>query len=107
MPRAVYSTRFLATAGDPIATVEYTVPDGFVAVVRDVTGYAVNGGTGGITVWLSIEGWVLWHLPAPPSVPTTYTQSMRVVLQAGETLTAQGGYTATSSVLVSGYLLSS
>lgn len=38
MARAVYSTRFLASSGTGTQEPTYTVPDGFVAVIRDIDG---------------------------------------------------------------------
>ena len=39
MARPLYSTRFLATSGAGNQTVDYTVPAGYIAIVRDVTAY--------------------------------------------------------------------
>jgi hypothetical protein len=100
----VYSTRFLASP-DPTFPPTYTVPEGFVAVVREVDVYcAPSEGGSNCLVQLVDPPCVIY---ANPSLTAGHTDhlSTRQVFQAGEQLTINSTLGAESSVLVSGYLL--
>lgn len=99
----IYSTRFLQELGLS-GTATYTVPDGFVAVVRDLDAYqdVLPGGT----VFLEgALGQAIWSETNDAATGKTY-QSWRgrQVFQPGETLTVSTD--SPWDVTVCGYLLS-
>ncbi len=102
MSRPVYSTRLLGAVG-LVGTLSYTVPAGFVAVIRDLDAY--NGG--GITVTnITLHGsggQTIWQDDS-----TTLSRNSawrgRQVIFAGETFDVHT--TGAWDVTVSGYLLS-
>lgn len=105
MARAVYSTRFLDIEGASSPTATYTVPPGFVAVVRDVTASVIGADGSGLSSRTVDPAFYLWIWEPASGVTAAMSQSMRVVLNAGEQLRADGLTAAFSSVAISGYLL--
>lgn len=104
MASTVYSTRFIAAALEP-AGLYYTVPEGFVAVVRDIDAVGTGGEyiqaaleTVGSTFWLDYfpesgsYGWIGWR--------------GRQICQPGEQISVfVSGTESGGTVAVSGYLL--
>jgi hypothetical protein len=108
MAGVVYSTRFVSVAPASTNTVYYTVPAGFVAVVRTMTfGYAEPARSSGIaTVLLAAANSRIWVVLVAASTAGSAEWNGRLVLPAGETLRA--AYTGTPGqwLTISGYLLS-
>jgi hypothetical protein len=108
MAGVVYSTRFVSVAPASTNTVYYTVPAGFVAVVRTMTfAYAEPARANGVaTVLLAAANSRIWIVQATASTVGSAVWSGRLVLPAGETLRA--AYTGTTGqwLTISGYLLS-
>jgi hypothetical protein len=108
MAGVVYSTRFVNVAPATANTVYYTVPAGFVAVVRTMTfGYAEPARANGVmTVLMSAANSRIWTVLATASTVGSAQWNGRLVLPAGETLRAS--YTGTTGqwLTISGYLLS-
>jgi hypothetical protein len=108
MAGVVYSTRFVSVAPAATNTLYYTVPTGFVAVVRSMTfGYAEPARANGVmTVLLAPANSRVWVVLATASTAGSAVWEGRLVLPAGETLRA--AYTGTPGqwLTISGYLLS-
>jgi hypothetical protein len=101
-----YSTQFFAGAIGLGTTALYTVPTGFVVVVRDVTVYG-NFATAeqvgvGLEVAGSISGYLLFANPLHPGDLAEWQG--RQVINAGGVLTAVSGGSG-PIVWASGYLL--
>jgi hypothetical protein len=101
----VYSTRFFAGAVTSITSVIYTVPAGYIAVIRDITATMFSTAAGDVLI-LGIN---------PPGVynvgfktyGTNYQPAHwdgRMVLNPGDELLANTNATS-ANVVVSGYLL--
>jgi len=105
MPSSVYSARFIATAGDPMPTATYTVPEGYVAVVRDVRGLVGSATSGNVTVTVAGTYGFIYVADAVSGQNVLVAEEMRVVVNAGETISAQSSTDALANLLVSGYLL--
>jgi hypothetical protein len=105
VPRAVYSTRFLAFAAAGTSTETYTCPAGYVAVIRDIVGFSPAEGGGLVQVYLGESGAVLLNVASSSEGATVTHWTGHQVIAAGETFVALllGGDEA--SVTVSGYLL--
>jgi hypothetical protein len=98
----VYSTRFLL-ADSLNGNLPYTVPAGYVAIVREMDAVARAGG--GINVYLYVAGIAIVN-DNIPNVGTGYTQWRGdVVAKAGEIVMVST--TNVCNVYVGGYLLSS
>jgi hypothetical protein len=98
----IYSTRFYGGRPASSPLVLYTVPSGYVAVVRSVQLWVL---TSGISVQLAIVATgstIVQRLSASATDFTTY--DLRAVLNVGESLEFVGGNGA-HQVTVSGYLL--
>lgn len=104
-----YSTRFIGVSG-LTSSVDFVVPAGFVAVVKEITVFAGNYYPGNrCYVHQLPDGWEFFGQDSS-SVPgdSTYGQwSGAVVLEAGETIEAVGGLPGFIAwdVYVGGYLL--
>ncbi len=99
MAAPTYSERF--THGNVAATVTYTVPAGYRAVVRSVSGVnARNDATGYVVVMVGGIRCVQRY----PAVGESLALEMRQVCYAGETITQITSLT-NIDVAVSGYLL--
>jgi hypothetical protein len=105
----VYSTRFLFGESETGVDVSYTVPAGFVAVLRDVSVSQVGDGAGNLTELIvnppSGDGLVIVFL-ATNDAGTSVHYECRVVLEAGDTLLAASEGPTSCHVIGSGYLLS-
>jgi hypothetical protein len=106
MPRAVYSTRFLRFGGEGPVSQIYTVPDGYVAVVRSATLF-IDGSAGG-NGELYVEDPTTWLIAvtASPEGAQLYQWNGHAVLSAGEVLAGDASASTASSLIASGYLLS-
>lgn len=105
MAAPVYSTRFIGTSGTEAATVSLVVPDGFVAIVRDID--SLIGGAG-ITAQVEIFSELPLLRSAGMAGADTFAQWRgRQILVAGEAVELQVTSTAAAfwAVAVSGYLL--
>jgi hypothetical protein len=102
--RTVYSTRFAALTLAPSGSLSaiYTVPSGFVAVLRDIDGIVTSGGAGQLFLGMGATWWFEMPLLAATS---GFQWRGRQVFLAGETISAQT-VTATVQMHVTGYLLS-
>lgn len=105
MPRAVYSTRFILAEGDPMPTVTYTVPAGFVAVVRDIRGLVGAASSGNVTVTLAGGLNFIYVADAVDGQNVLYAEELRAVANEGEEIVATSGTGGLANVVVSGYLL--
>lgn len=105
MPRAVYSTRFIAVANGTPQRVTYVVPAGFVAVVRSVDIYLDEGP--GATAYAGIvdPACSIGQWSSSASGYVTATWNGRQVANAGEELVGSVNGDVGGSILVSGYLL--
>lgn len=105
MPRAVYSTRFLAFSTTSTEEETYTVPSGFVAVLRDVDVYHQGGAADGWSVQL-VDPLCYLMTGGDTGSAGLAQWSGRQIFNAGEQL--QGTlYSAgdLASMMASGYLL--
>lgn len=102
MPQSVYSTRFL-TAKGLTGYQFFTCDDGFVIVIRDISGYFGSQGTAPSVV-CDINGAKFFEADTTPLNLTSFQWSGRQVLEAGDTCTAtlQNG---NCDLCISGYLL--
>lgn len=104
----VYSTCFYRGVIPTASTVLYTVPTGFVAIVRDITVYnAMATSRKGLTGWLIQDdnaNPIYATLATSPSNLTTYQWQGREVLTAGQTVVGLA-YDGSWKVRVNGYLL--
>lgn len=112
MAPPVYSIRFIAATVNPGSTYTYTVPPGYRAIVREVTGRLINDDTtqnqtvscyigllDGITFPI-IEN---WEAAAGASGSTPWEG--RAIAEAGETIYIENVNAALWTGTVSGYLL--
>lgn len=105
---SVYSTAFLKSHGG--AGGLYTVPSGFVAVIRSITAVNTNaiGIPEGFSVYLGHSSCTIVEATLSPILPTSSGQSMivemRCVVEATDTINITND--ADVDVTVSGYLLS-
>ena len=106
MSRPVYSTRFLATAGEPFGSVTYTVPAGLVAVVRDVAMYFVAGSGGYANLGVGDDEVPLIVTLSQAGAEVTAQWSGTQVVPAGEVIAAYSRGSVFCRCAVSGYLLS-
>jgi hypothetical protein len=104
----LFSTLFLS--GSPGSVQPYTVPAGHVAVVRCVTAYN-NGGPDKALIAVAAGSpsvnivWAQLGVYPTPSVPAYLSWDIRVVVNAGGTISLGGNAFVVATV--SGYLLSS
>jgi hypothetical protein len=103
-----YSTRFFAEAISAEVNPAYTVPSGFVAVLRDLELYNETGDTDTLNCELTIPGPLNVIMYSAAEVPTYQSVQWRgrVVLNAGDVLWFYAGHYPWQ-VVASGYLLSS
>lgn len=102
----VYSTRFIALSTTENETVDYTVPQGMVAVVVDVTARAPSNSGGVVQVYLVEPQVELLNVEGPNTGGEISQWRGRFVCDEGETIEALVLASAFASVGVSGYLLS-
>jgi hypothetical protein len=105
----VYSTRFIGGESQTGADQVYVVPSGFTAVLRDLTCAQVGAGAGNLTEWIltppSGAGLVIAYM-ANPNPNTSIHLELRVVLNAGDSLTGASEGSPICHLTASGYLLS-
>lgn len=108
MAGVVYSTRFVNVSPASTNTVYYTVPAGFVAVVRCMTfGFSEGARINGIaTVLLSAANSRIWTSSVTAATTGSAVWEGRLVLPAGETIRAAYTGSAGQWLTISGYLLS-
>jgi len=104
---SVYSTRFVNAQLTGTNTTYFTVPAGYVAVVRTMTAgwSAPANGQGIVQVLLNGANSYVWVAPIGASEIASALWNGRLVLPAGEIIRAANTGTATVRLTVSGYLL--
>lgn len=101
MARVVYSKRFIAAHAGTTET--YTVPDGYVAVLKWITHFNSHIVLSASSqAFLSPSACTIWQQEIGPQASAQ--TEIRVVLEAGEEVQVIPG--ATCDVTISGYLLS-
>lgn len=108
MAPPVYSTQFIAALLAADASAIYTVPDGFVIVVRDISGVIFPGPTSGTNIEVDCGEFAIFSAEAPPSCTVTFHWEGRVVMPAGQHLQAFNQFgtgSAEVAIVISGYLL--
>jgi len=105
--QTVYSTRFVKAALTASNTTYYTVPTGYVAVVRTMTlAWSSLARTGGVgQVLLNGANSFVWIVPIAGSELASANWDGRLVLPAGELIRAATTATGVVHLTVSGYLL--
>jgi hypothetical protein len=104
--RAVYSTRFVEIPFGAPASASYTVPAGYIAVVRDID-VRFSGGTGGpMVVQVADPNVILAVLNSGDAITGMAQWQGRTVCNEGEVLEALNLGSVDASCAVSGYLLS-
>lgn len=101
----VYSTPFIQEHALS-SSVTYTVPDGYVAIVRDVDVY-IDGEIIATTYYLvddATDGTFAWTESPSEGNPGLYSWRGRQVFEPGTSFTFNSG--GTCDVRISGYLLS-
>lgn len=106
MARAVYSTRFIGFESAVNATDSYTVPSGFVAVIRDITAFLASSAVTLAQVFIEEPNCVLLDATGSGLTPTIAQWTGRTVCNEGEHIEAVIDAAAACSIAVSGYLLS-
>jgi hypothetical protein len=102
----VYSTRFaLVSITDSSSHDLYTVPAGYVAILRDIDGF--TSVTPVTSLQLTVTGLTAILIPDPGSSPGPVQWRGRLVMNAGETVAciAPGRTGGLYNLCVSGYLL--
>lgn len=105
---SLYSIRLFAGQLEAEVNPAYTVPDGFVAVIRDIVVYNETGDTDTFNAVAIVPGplsLIAWSF-ADQTVYTSAQWQGRQVLNAGDVLYFYAGHYPWH-VLASGYLLSS
>lgn len=103
----VYSNLFISETllvGSPFA---YTVPDGDVAVIRDILVYTQILDSGGGQITISIGANAHWHFTWPSGAIAPLEWQGRQVLPGASGLTAEAFSSGTiaPTIAISGYLL--
>jgi hypothetical protein len=104
----VYSTRFIAGTSFDYEEVSYTVPAGYVAVVRCLTALSNDEGVGQTAQWcfdLGSGTLVYFAYQILTGANASEVLDLRLVLHAGETLIGQAQLTPVTVLTASGYLL--
>lgn len=105
MARNVYSHLFFEAAGSPINE-SYTVPDGYVAVIRDICAIAVPNDAGAtFDIGVTPSGTAIFFYQGPGQGLYVH-QELRAVVNTGDTIVLTATAETTVQVRVSGYLLS-
>lgn len=102
MASNVYSTRFIGVSLGTGTTATYTVPTGYVAVIRDISATATTTGSTNAEVFVN-GAFTIWN-SGPITNGSTLVWSGRQVLNAGDVLSVHA-VGATTQFMVSGYLL--
>jgi hypothetical protein len=105
--QTVYSSRFVKSALTATNTTYYTVPAGYVAVVRTMTlAWASLARTAGVgQVLLNGANSYVWIVPIAGSELSSAVWDGRLVLPAAEIIRAATTATGVVFLTVSGYLL--
>lgn len=101
----LYSTQFAAVQGLVASSHTYTVPAGFIAIVRDIDAFADTSGTSTFLVARGPASNVFFYAEFLLATTSSKEWRGRQVLNTGETLVLQAGPAAVD-VMASGYLLS-
>lgn len=99
----VYSTRFLLLDAPSIGTHSYTVPSGYLAVLRDVDA-VIGDSIGTEEVAIGINGVFFANAPAGSAGAPTWSWRGRQIANPGDTIDVGVG-AAIQAVAASGYLL--
>lgn len=107
MARAVYTNQFFndnLTAG---GVVVFPVPDGYTAVIRDITGVIECGNTGPCNCTIQIDGFLFWYVQAADQQRFPFHEEVRGAAGALSSVTFgfDGGGLGVVSLHVTGYLL--
>jgi|HubBroStandDraft_1064217.scaffolds.fasta_scaffold138970_3 hypothetical protein len=99
----IYSTRFIRGTVDLDSLPSYTVPDGYVAVVRQITAYDGDNILDDYIQLVHSDGTILAAYNAPAGEAGNWAQEFRIVVEDGASIgwSVQG----TWDVYVGGYLL--
>lgn len=98
----IYSKRFLLEQG--LSTdAGFTVEDGYVAILRDISGYFGSQATAP-SIAVDVNGAKFFEADTPPLALTAFQWTGRVVMEAGDTCTATA-LNGNGDILISGYLL--
>lgn len=100
----VYSTRFLAST-DPSSPPTYTVPAGFVAVVRSIDQWCPAIGSGYYSLVQIVSPYCVLRQAFFSAEGGSDSWYGRQVVEPGEQLTINSNVPSPGSVIVSGYLL--
>lgn len=108
MARPAYSTPLIVAGLTPGGGTVYDVPERYVAVVRDVSGYVHAGDTGACEIHLLAFGATAWDIHCCDQGDRTFHWEGRIVVPGPSTLSVgmTGGGAASGDIMVSGYLLS-
>lgn len=104
MALPVYSTRFLYTA-NIVSAPSYTVPEGFVAVVRDLDASCPSPVTGYYVYLVNTTRSYIIAISTFPSDNNSAQWRGRQVIPAGESIALNGNPPTGATATVSGYLL--
>lgn len=107
MASSIYSTRFVKSALTNANVTYYTVPAGYVAVVRTMTAAWTTTGTTAGVVQVLLNGANSWVWVVPTAAPDSNSAlwNGRLVLPAGELVRAAATAAGSVFLTVSGYLL--
>lgn len=102
----VYSVRFFEDVGlSPGSYLAYTVPDGYVAILRDIDAYS-SAGVSDAEIYVEGHlGQTIFYGNVAATSKSNAQWRGRQVLQAGETITITVGASTDWDVTISGYLL--
>lgn len=102
----VYSTQFLSNSVIGNHTESYTVPAGYRAVLRDISGVAIGGSAVTLIYSIAAADATVLLAQVPPQVNTPIHWEGRVVLNAGNQISVSvAGAGTASQWTISGYLL--
>lgn len=104
MALAVYSTRLLYTANISAAP-SYVIPEGFVAVIRDLDASCPSPVTGYYVYLVNVTKSYIIAISTFPSDNNSASWRGRQVVPAGEEIALNGNPPTGATATVSGYLL--
>lgn len=106
MAPPVYSTQFLSNTVFGNHTESYTVPAGYRAVIRDISGVGVAGDTETLIYQIAAADAGIIQRQLPPLLTRQIHWEGRVVLNPGDEISVNvTGAASVSQWTVSGYLL--
>lgn len=109
MPRTLYTTLFLGDLVVPAGPeLEYTVPDGHIAIIRDISAVMGVVGLENSKLIVSAGSAAIFQAISPPGATRSVHWEGRVAAIAGNLIHAacSGDLTCTWNIRVTGYLLS-